>query len=173
MLVKTALNILATSRVLNVLNTSRVLMTPEPKKRIPRPLRDCIYFLLEVSGDDASQELSRVLQDKYNIATRHYAILNVLIEEGEMNQQDLAIRVNVNRNAMVQLIDQLEQLGLAKRTVNQKNRREHIIAVTDQGKRVGTQARSAVSEANENYIMKLNNAERKQLITLLNKLIEQ
>jgi DNA-binding MarR family transcriptional regulator len=136
---------------------------------IPASLRQNLYFVLEMASTKLADKVSEELRGTHNLIPRHYALLSILVENGTMNQQDIGDKVNVNRNMMVQLIDQLEKLQLAERTVNPTNRREHLIVITDKGKKLLTQADKVVRTI-EDKCTGLSAQDRKDLVELICKM---
>ena len=54
---------------------------------------------------------------------RHYAALCVIAEEGPLTQQELSLRIPIDRVAMVSVMDDLEASGLAERRKDPSDRR--------------------------------------------------
>jgi DNA-binding MarR family transcriptional regulator len=136
---------------------------------LPDSLKKTLFFVLESAHSRVYESVQSKIT-KFGIIPRHFAILCVLSEREAINQQDLADAIRVNRNAMVQLIDQLEELNCVTRKTNPQNRREHQILITDEGKKILTKSLPHVRTAQEDATSVLNATERSQLINILSKI---
>jgi DNA-binding MarR family transcriptional regulator len=145
-------------------------LVPEDRTDLPPTLRGSLYFLLDVTGNEVHGRVSDGLRD-LGILPRHFAVLTVLDESGTMNQVDLGSTIGLNRTAMVQVCDQLEQLNLARRSVNPQNRREHLVQMTDKGRKVLTRARHVVDTVESDCSDRLDEKERRLLLALLSKVL--
>ncbi|MEN3359896.1 MAG: MarR family transcriptional regulator, lower aerobic nicotinate degradation pathway regulator [Mycobacteriales bacterium] len=70
------------------------------------------------------------------VRPRHFNVLAALASGQAPSQQDLSRMLTIDPNVMVSLIDDLEQLGLAERQANPRDRRRHAIVLTKAGRRV-------------------------------------
>ncbi|MGY2093433.1 MarR family winged helix-turn-helix transcriptional regulator [Nocardia gipuzkoensis] len=86
------------------------------------------------------------------------------------SQQELADLLKVHRNAMVGLIDELEERGLVRRDQHPADRRAHAVHLTARARRT-LQAAEAEADAIENEILApLDNTERAHLVKQLRRL---
>jgi DNA-binding MarR family transcriptional regulator len=68
---------------------------------------------------------------------------------------------------MVSLIDQLETAGLAKRRPRPTDRRAREVVITPKGRRLLERSRQMASQVEYEVLSGLSAAERRQLLTLL------
>ncbi len=101
---------------------------------------------------------------------RHYATLGILAIEGPLSQQALSGRIPIDRATMVQIIDDLEALGLAERQPEPSDRRAYQIALTAPGQSVLREAGRRVAAAETEGLKPLSHAERKTLDRLSRRL---
>jgi MarR family transcriptional regulator, lower aerobic nicotinate degradation pathway regulator len=101
---------------------------------------------------------------------RHYWILLALDQGEGANQVELAGAIGVNRNAMVDLLDVLEQQNLVCRKRNPSNRREHIVVSTEVGKELVGKLKAQVQQAETSVTAALTMNERETLFSLLDRL---
>lgn len=137
---------------------------------VPESLQRNIFAVAERFGQNIVEAVADELRKSFNLIPRHYALLSVLMSRDAVNQQDLGDQVNVNRNMMVQLIDQLEKMQLAERTVNPSNRREHLIKITPNGKKIFQQAEKVVKAAEDRFTMGISASDRKTLIDIISRM---
>ena len=64
---------------------------------------------------------------------RYYSILYFLFENSGCNQQCICNNLNVDKTAMVKVIDYLIKAGFVDRNINPEDRREHFIVLTEKG----------------------------------------
>ena len=64
---------------------------------------------------------------------RYYSILFFLNEHNGCNQQFICNNLEIDKTAMVKVIDHLIKVGFVDRNVNPNDRREHFIVLTKKG----------------------------------------
>lgn len=137
---------------------------------IPKPLRNNVAFLLRVASEEATEILDRELA-ALGIHSRHAAIL-VLASEHSLNQNAIAIATQTHPNAVIALIDTLEEKELAVREQNPSNRREYLVRVTGQGRKLVRQMEKAFVASAEKFAKNLSEEEKADFNRLLLKAIE-
>jgi DNA-binding MarR family transcriptional regulator len=96
-----------------------------------------------------------------------FALLNVLgAREGSIQQQ-LSSDMGIDPSAMVKLIDELENAGLAKRQRRPGDRRAWEVAITAKGRRALERARRLAAQVEDEVLGGLSGDERRQLVSLL------
>jgi MarR family transcriptional regulator, lower aerobic nicotinate degradation pathway regulator len=96
-----------------------------------------------------------------------FALLNVLGARKGAIQQEIGSAMGIDPSTMVSLIDQLESAGLAQRRPHPKDRRAREVVITPKGRRVLKQARQLAVQVEDDVLRGLDDAERRQLLTLL------
>ena len=102
---------------------------------------------------------------------RHFSVLTVLGEEKPLSQVEMGERLGIDRNTMVLLLDDLETLGLVTRRRDPRDRRAHLVSLTDAGKDVLAQSTALAQSTNEEVFAPLSPDERAQLHSLLSRLL--
>ncbi|MDA8051826.1 MAG: MarR family transcriptional regulator [Rhodospirillales bacterium] len=101
---------------------------------------------------------------------RHYAALGILAMEGALSQQALSSRIPIDRATVVQIVDDLERLGLAERQPEPADRRAYQIALTAEGRAVLAKADRLIAGAEAEAFKPLTAAERKAIDRLCRRL---
>ncbi|WP_435593825.1 MarR family winged helix-turn-helix transcriptional regulator [Nocardia sp. bgisy118] len=134
-----------------------------------QPLDDRGVFLLSQIGHHVSYLFTARLAP-LGLEPAHFGILTHLVAVDGRSQQELADLLNVHRNAMVGLVDELEERGLVRRGRHPTDRRAHAVHLTERARRALAEA-EAEAEAIENEILApLDEAERANLIQQLRRL---
>jgi DNA-binding MarR family transcriptional regulator len=89
-----------------------------------------------------------------------------------IEQNVLADRVNVDRNTASLLVEQLVKIGIVARQVNGADRRVRLLRLTPKGKKLYARLRPLFVAANENILSAITPRERKLLMGLLIRVIE-
>lgn len=89
-----------------------------------------------------------------------------------IEQNNLADRLNVDRNTASLLVEQLARKGLVARQVNGADRRVRLLSLTPKGEDLYARLRPAFVAANEKILAPITVRERKLLIDLLIRVIE-
>jgi DNA-binding MarR family transcriptional regulator len=103
---------------------------------------------------------------------RHFGMLSHLGASEGQSQQALSIALGIHRSAVVALVDDLEQRGLAERRPDASDRRAYALYLTPRGRAVLTDLERLAHEHEAELLTALNAAERSQLISLLRRVAE-
>jgi DNA-binding MarR family transcriptional regulator len=96
-----------------------------------------------------------------------FAVLNVLGAREGTIQQQLSSDMGIDPSAMVKLINELENAGLAERRRRPGDRRAWEVKITPNGRRTLERARRLAAEVEDEVLGRLSAADRRQLLNLL------
>jgi DNA-binding MarR family transcriptional regulator len=96
-----------------------------------------------------------------------FALLNVLGAREGTIQQRLSSDMGIDPSAMVKLINELEETGLAERRRRPHDRRAWEVVITANGRRTLERARQLVTHVEDDVLGGLTATDRRQLLTLL------
>lgn len=102
----------------------------------------------------------------------HYRLLAALEEWGPIGQAELGRRTGVDRSDVVNILGDLERLGLTERTVDPTNRRRNIVSITPAGSAQLKALDNVIENVQERVLAPLSPNERRQLTKLLRKLAD-
>ena len=120
---------------------------------------------------DRNREYFEALVKPLGIGRRHFSVLAVLGEEKPLSQVEIGERLNIDRNTIVILMDDLEGKSLVIRRRDPSDRRAYLVSLTDAGRDVLTQATAAARRTNDEVFAPLSPEERAQLHSLLSRLV--
>jgi DNA-binding MarR family transcriptional regulator len=152
-------------RVMKPARRSRKLPLRSGRTAVP-PLDSRAVFLLSQVGHSVASAFAQRLTG-LGIQPRHFAVLHSLAALDGQSQQELADQLNIHRNVMVGLVDDLEQLGLASRQPHAEDRRAYALRLAPLGMEVVTAAHDAADQLEAVAAEVLSDAERRALIKLL------
>lgn len=112
-----------------------------------------IHLLRQVRVEDAAT----------GIAPARLSALSVLVFGGAMSLNDLARAEQVRPPTMSRIVDALESEGLARRTVNARDRRAVVIEATEKGTAILWQGRKRRVKFLAKRLSRLSEAERRQI----------
>ncbi|MCP9489215.1 MAG: MarR family transcriptional regulator [Solirubrobacteraceae bacterium MAG38_C4-C5] len=101
-----------------------------------------------------------------------YALLASLQEFGPLSQAELGRRLAIDRSDMVAWLNRLEGQGLIRRAPNPDDRRRNAITITAAGTRALDRLEKLVEEAQDDLLEPLSAAQRAELVTLLQQLLD-
>ncbi|WP_245687470.1 MarR family winged helix-turn-helix transcriptional regulator [Streptacidiphilus griseoplanus] len=101
------------------------------------------------------------------IHPRQFGLLNLLIEENGRSQHQLAEPLNVHRNVMVGLVDEMERRGLVERRRHPTDRRAHAVHVLPAGRSLHTEAEALVNGFEAELLGSLEPDEAQTFVALL------
>jgi len=119
------------------------------------------------------QAVCRLAEDQLDhlgLRVRHYSILQALADNGATSQLALGAYLRIDPATMVSSLDDLEQLALASRTLDPRDRRRHVVDVTTAGWRVLAAANDALLSLDTQVTADLPAPQRPVLHQLLNAL---
>lgn len=101
-----------------------------------------------------------------------YLVLNALAERGAASQAALGRRLLIDRSEMHAVLSELERRGHVARVRDNDDRRRMLVDLTPAGARVLGRLNRGVDAAQDELLAPLSAAERRQLTTLLARLVE-
>jgi DNA-binding MarR family transcriptional regulator len=103
---------------------------------------------------------------------RHYmALAKVQVHPG-ISQQDLAEMLLYDANAVVLLLNELEDLGFTVRRRDSEDRRRHIVEVTDRGREALERAEKGRASTEDELLQGLSAEDKKALKKLLTQALD-
>lgn len=129
-------------------------------------LDERIPFLLAQLGAHISSDFQRRLAP-IGADPRTYAVLLALASDDGQSQRQLSERLGIHRNAMVVVIDHLEQRGLAKRLPRPEDRRAVAVTLTAKARRLLPALHAQGLELENEIAAPLSSKERAALRRLL------
>src|ERR671938_902525 len=113
----------------------------------------------------ASHTLTAEALDSIGLTPPLFALLNVLGARDGTIQQQLSFDMGIDPSAMVKLINELENVGLAERRRRPGDRRAWEVAITPKGRRTLERARRVAKQVEDEVLAGLSATERGQLLT--------
>src|SRR5581483_3089864 len=115
----------------------------------------------------ASHTLTAQALNSIGLTPALFALLNVLGAREGTIQQELSVDMGIDPSAMVKLINELENAGLAERRRRPNDRRAWEVVITSKGRRTLMKARQLISQIEDQVLGGLTAADRRQLLTLM------
>lgn len=135
------------------------------------PLVERVGFLVSQLGFHAAGRFAQRLRP-LGLQPRHFGLLTHLAASDGQTQQRLADTMGIHRNAMVGLIDDLEERGLVQRRRHPADRRAHALHLTAAARDLLTEAQAAADAHDVELLAGLNTTDRRHLLTLLRHMAE-
>ncbi|NPC56523.1 MarR family winged helix-turn-helix transcriptional regulator [Caenimonas soli] len=107
----------------------------------------------------------------FDITPVQFAILNALIDDPGEDQVTLAAKVAFDAATSGSVIGRLEAKGWVRRKADAQDRRRKLLWVTPEGQEAAQAMKRAVAKVQTRLLEPLDTAERRQLTTLLGKLV--
>jgi DNA-binding MarR family transcriptional regulator len=116
------------------------------------------------------RHLSRETLAPWDIAPSHSRALAVLMHHGVMRLSELSEHLHIAARSATEVVDALQDRGLVERRGDPDDRRATLLALTEQGTRVGEAIRSARAAEAEGFFGVLSETDRSHLARILRKL---
>ncbi|TDD75765.1 MarR family transcriptional regulator [Actinomadura rubrisoli] len=127
--------------------------------------------MLATAHDAARTALNLELRP-LGIETRHFGVLATLARNGPTSQRRLGALLDLDKSAVVRIMDELERLGLAVRNRAAHDRRAYAIELTDEGRRHAHASQRAAGAVGARLFGWLAPDERTRLVTLLTGIVD-
>jgi DNA-binding MarR family transcriptional regulator len=118
------------------------------------------------------RQASQQAMSQWDLNPSQARALRVLDRHGVMRPSELSEHLRIAPRSATEVIDGLEAKALVRRTPDPGDRRATLIEVTDDGRALGQQIRSARGTETDRIFDKLSAADRAQLARILRKLRE-
>jgi DNA-binding MarR family transcriptional regulator len=128
-------------------------------------------FLLVQLGTHAHRRFAERLA-ALGLHPRHFGMLSHLAAAEGQSQQALSLALGIHRSAVVALVDDLEQRGLAERRRDPADRRAYTLYLTPPGRELLAELEHAADDEEVELLTGLDASERSQLISLLQRVAE-
>lgn len=112
------------------------------------------------------------LQSRFGLGFSQFLMLSILSKHGNMTQKEAASCVNITPGGMSRHVNTLVEQGYISRTVNKKNRREHIIKITQKGEKIVTQGYLMLDSSLKKLFQYIPDSEQDVMKKNLGKLLE-
>ncbi|MBX3723726.1 MAG: winged helix-turn-helix transcriptional regulator [Turneriella sp.] len=126
-------------------------------------------FLLSQIGAYIGIEFRQELQ-QLKITTGHAGILRLVSLSEKISQRQLARKLSINPSRLVILLDELQKMKLMMRTVDEKDRRNHNLNLTEEGDRMVKRVGNISRKLTDKLCRTLSLTERNTLEELLQKI---
>jgi DNA-binding MarR family transcriptional regulator len=135
----------------------------------PEPLASAPGFLLSWNGQRIARKFASALEP-LGLRPPHFGVLTLIDTNPGSAQRELVQRSMIDASSMVAVIDELEELGLAKRRPHPADRRKRAVYLTPKGRRTLQRARTVAIETARGVFSPLDDRELETLRRLLRKL---
>ncbi len=98
-------------------------------------------------------------------------ILRLIGEDEAISQNKLAAYLSIRPQSLSEMLVKLEKDGYISRTKNERDKRETLVSLTEEGKRRSKEVQSARAGQLSDFLSPLTQEEREQLFALIEKLI--
>ena len=138
-------------------------------------------MITAVSGASTSTLLSRLAkkmsrsaqEEELGMRPRHFWVLSFLSDHDGVPQHELGDAFMLDANNAVLLLNELETAGYIERRRNPKDRRRHLVFLTNAGREALGSARDAYAATEDAVLGNLSSRERDTLRALLTKALEE
>jgi DNA-binding MarR family transcriptional regulator len=114
----------------------------------------------------------RATEDVIGMKLKQLITLELLVKNEGCLQQELGATLMVDPNNCVLLLNDLDDRGYVERQRDPKDRRRHIVVITDAGQKALAKAEAKLEALEGEVLVNLEPAEREQLRDLLARAME-
>lgn len=108
----------------------------------------------------------------FDLTPEQYLVMDTLWDEGVLSQQELADKLNKDKNSVTKLLDALEKKNLIKRVPDSQDRRLNMIHFTDHSLTIKDRITEIAIETTNQIIKDIPVEELKTLVKVLLKMAD-
>lgn len=138
----------------------------------PRRLYDKAFWLLGRAALGAQRFTADRLAE-VGMRRGFYGVLASLAESGPSSQAEIGRRLGVDRSDMVAILNDLEGEGYVTREPDPADRRRNSVVITRSGRSALARFDRAIAQAEKAFLSTLDDQERKEFISLLQRISNQ
>ena len=126
---------------------------------------------LNLTGCKLKQFLAAKLrQMDVPLTPEQFMLIDLLWNEGEMTQQQLADQMQKDKNSVTKLVDAIERKGFAVRNQNPDDRRSNTIILTPKAQELKLKAKTAGIDMLDMMLQDISEEEQRNFLMTLRKL---
>lgn len=144
---------------------------PDHPYNPPRRLRRLPSWLTGQAARRAERLVGEALAEE-GLRRQHYTVLTSLAEHGSASQATLGRRLWIDRSDLHAILNELERDALVDRARDAQDRRRNLVELTPRGTTVLKRLDERVDTAQKALLEPLSPRERRELVRLLEKLVE-
>lgn len=128
-----------------------------------------LTFLFSKTASKLKDQFVEMMEEE-GLVPPHKGILTLLEKSDLYNQLLLCKELNINKTTMVRLLDTLESKKLIKRVSSNSDRRENVVNITPEGRKLLNKIKKLSLEIEDNFFINITNQDKKELIHILLKI---
>ena len=137
----------------------------------PMLLSKEIAVELNLTGCKLKQYLaSRLRQQNVPLTPEQFMLIDLLWNNGEMSQQQLADQLHKDKNSVTKLVDAIERKGFVVRRQNKLDRRSNTLVLTEKANQLKPGAKQKGISMLEDMLEGISEEELRGFLTTLRKL---
>lgn len=113
------------------------------------------------------RRIGRETSEPWDITPGQFRALGVLVRHGVMRLSALSDHLRIAPRSTTEVVDGLQERGLVERRPDSSDRRATLVALTEQGERMGAALRAARKTEAERFFGGLSEADRADLTRIL------
>jgi DNA-binding MarR family transcriptional regulator len=150
---------------------------PLPTTARPKPANDALVVLerflpyrLNVLASLTSNALAQIYADRFGLTIPGWRVVATLGQYGYRTARDIAAHGVMHKSTVSRAVSVLQQRGLIERRANHEDRREELIELTPEGRRIYEALAPEALAFEERLMAVLTPGEQESLVGLTDKL---
>jgi DNA-binding MarR family transcriptional regulator len=136
-------------------------------------LQDFLPYMLSVTSNAVSGRIAQEYRSRFGLKVPEWRVMAVLGDMGEMTQRELTAFTLMDKVAVNRACKELEERGLASRQPNTRDGRSHLLALTDEGRRMHGEIMPLALEMERRLFANFGAAEIETFRSLLERIKEE
>ena len=126
---------------------------------------------LHLTGCRLKQYIATMLrQQDVPLTPEQFMLIDLLWNQGEMSQQELADQMHKDKNSVTRLVDAIERKGFVVRRQNTSDRRSNTLVLTEQAEKLKADAKQKGIDILDQMLEGISEEEIRTFLTTLRKL---
>ena len=126
---------------------------------------------LHITGCKLKQYIATMLRQKdVPLTPEQFMLIDLLWNQGEMSQQELADQLHKDKNSVTKLVDAIERKGFVVRRQNISDRRSNTLVLTEKAESLKADAKQKGIDILDQMLEGISEEEIRTFLTTLRKL---
>ena len=126
---------------------------------------------LHLTGCKLKQYIAAMLRQKdVPLTPEQFMLIDLLWNQGEMSQQELADQLHKDKNSVTKLVDAIERKGFVVRRQNMSDRRSNTLVLTEKAESLKADAKQKGIDILDQMLEGISEEEIRTFLTTLRKL---
>lgn len=147
-----------------------MIFEPRPS-HAPLELENFLPYRLSILSNTVSQSIASEYQDRFELSMTEWRVMAVLGRFSELSAREVAERTAMDKVAVSRAVARLVEAGRVDRSIHDGDKRRSVLKLSEAGWAIHDEVAPMARAHERDLLAKLDEAERAQLNSIIDKLM--